>query len=79
MNGSSKRRSGKVTVDNDGFLKVGCVKVGRVDGDKVVVHDKNRHRSRKTGSDQIEAPISDVVDALTSSSTKGSDDGSAAE
>lgn len=58
-------RAGKVFVEGDGYLYIGCVRVAQVVDGCVIVHDKNRHRSLATGSNKIAVSTDDFVEAIT--------------
>jgi len=61
MNDDSVPRKGSVTVDDHGYVFVGCVKVLRIAGNKVEAYDKNRHRSRRAGSPCIQVLASEFI------------------
>lgn len=55
----------KVTVDERNFVYVEGVKVAKVEGGVLSFHDKNKHRAAERGSDCVEIPLNDFVQALS--------------
>ena len=57
-----------IVVSGQGYVFVGGCKIARVqrEGGKVVLtfHDKNKRRSRKRGSDQVEIAIQELAKAV---------------
>jgi len=70
IRGVPPQRKGTATVVDE-YVVVSGVKVVRVVGGTVFVHDKNRHRSAAAGgSSQIAVPVKSFQDAVARASAK---------
>ena len=64
IKGTPRQRTGIATVDGNGYVLAGGVKVVRVGDGHVHIYDKNRHRSGANGGNQIAVPVESFIKAV---------------